>query len=66
MIVLYTLGCPACKVLEAKLDAKGVKYEKNESEDDIRSLGFTTVPLLRVDEKIYTFAEAIQYVNSLG
>lgn len=65
MVVLYTLGCPACKVLESKLDAKGVKYEKNESEDDIRSLGFATVPLLKVDEKIYTFAEAIQYVNSL-
>lgn len=65
MIVLYTINCPACKVLEAKLDAKGINYKKKESEDAIKALGFATAPLLEIDGTILHFAEAIKYVDNL-
>lgn len=65
MVVLYTIGCPACNVLESKLKAKGIEYEKNESEEAIRDLGFDHAPLLKVDDRILDFAEAIQYLNTI-
>ena len=28
MIVLYTVDCPKCKVLEKKLESNGIEFEK--------------------------------------
>lgn len=63
MVKLYTIGCPACNVLETKLKQKGINFEKVESEDAIRDLGFSSAPLLEVDGEILDFAAAVQYVN---
>lgn len=65
MVVLYTIDCPACKVLESKLQSKGIEYEKNTSEQAIKDLGFTTAPLLQVDDKILVFAEAVKYLSTI-
>lgn len=64
MVKFYTIGCPACNVLESKLNAKGIPYEKIESEDAIRELGSDTAPLLEVDGKVLGFREAVQYINN--
>lgn len=64
-VVLYTIGCPACNVLESKLQAKGIEYQKNESEDAIQKLGYDRAPLLSVDGKVMDFAEAIQFLKTL-
>jgi hypothetical protein len=53
-------------VLESKLQAKGIEFEKNESEQAIADLGYSTAPLLKVDDKVMTFAEAIQYLNTIS
>lgn len=60
----YTIGCPACNVLESKLIAKGIKFEKIESEDAISKLGFDSAPLLEVDGKVLEYRDAVQYVNN--
>lgn len=65
MLKLYTINCPACKVLESKLDEKGLEYQKHESEDATRALGFSEAPLLEVNGQILQFSEAIQYINNL-
>lgn len=64
MITLYTTHCPRCKVLKAKLDSENIDYEVVEGEEAIREKGFTTTPLLEVDDKVLTFAEAMQWVNT--
>lgn len=64
MVKFYTIGCSACNVLESKLKAKGIPFEKIESEDAIRDLGFDSAPLLEVDGKVLDFRAAIQYVNN--
>lgn len=61
----YTIGCPACNVLESKLKSKGIEYEKIESEDAIRDLGFDSAPLLEVDGRIMDFAESIKYLSKI-
>lgn len=65
MITLYSTGCPKCMILAAKLDQKGIKYEVNDSIEEMESLGFSTVPMLKVDDKIYNFSEAVKYINGV-
>lgn len=64
MITLYTTHCPRCRVLKAKLDSENIDYEVVEGEEAIREKGFVTTPLLEVDDKVLTFAEAMQWVNT--
>lgn len=64
MITLYTTHCPRCKVLKAKLDSEKIDYEVVEGEEAIREKGFVTTPLLEVDGKILTFAEAMKWINA--
>ena len=64
-VVLYTICCPACNVLESKLQSQGIDYVKNESEDAIRELGYDRAPLLSVDGKVMDFSEAIQFLKTL-
>lgn len=62
---LYTTHCPQCMVLEKKLTQKDISYFEHDDIDEIRGLGYTSVPILVVDEKKMPFGEAIQWVNSL-
>lgn len=65
-ITLYTTGCPQCKVLKAKLDAKNIKYETNENIDDMIALGVMSAPVLKVDDQVLKFADAVKWVNERG
>ena len=62
-IVLYSTGCPKCKILETKLQSNGIYYTKNTSVEDMEELGFTTVPMLKVEESYLTFGEAVKWIN---
>lgn len=63
MIIFYSTECPRCKVLEAKLDAKGIQYEKNDSLDEMLELGIQSAPALKVSGEILPFKAAIDWVN---
>lgn len=63
MVVFYTTGCPKCGVLKKKLDAKGIKYEENNSVMEMLSLGITQVPVLKVEDKLFEFSEANNWIN---
>lgn len=62
-IVLYSTGCPKCKVLVAKLDSKNIAYNLVSNIEDIKDRGFSTVPVLEVDGIAMQFMEAVQWVN---
>lgn len=62
-MVLYSTGCPRCRVLKAKLDKKGIEYIENSSVDEMMELGIEEVPMLDVGDKLLGFAEAVQWVN---
>lgn len=62
MVVLYSNNCPNCRILKEKLDKKGIEYSENTSVEEMISLGFTHVPMLKVDDKIMDFNEALVYV----
>lgn len=62
-VVLYSTGCPRCKVLKQKLDGKGIAYTVNNSVDEMLSLGITQAPILSVDKDLLSFTKAIEWVN---
>lgn len=63
-IVLYSNGCPKCRVLETKLTAKNVNYIKNENVSEVADMGFQSLPILKVDDNYLSFVEANGWVNS--
>lgn len=63
MVVFYTTGCPKCKVLKQKLDAKGIEYEENSSIIEMLTLGISQVPVIKVGDQLLEFVEANAWIN---
>ena len=63
-VILYSTGCPKCRILETKLQNKGVYYTKNTSVDEMEKLGFTAVPVLSVGGKYFEFGDAVKWINA--
>lgn len=63
MIKLYTIDCPKCKVLEKKLDAKGIIYEITKDKEEMAAKKIYDLPVLEVDNKILNFNEAVNWIN---
>jgi glutaredoxin len=64
-IILYSTGCPKCKILIKKLEDKNIDYVENDDIETMISLGIEQVPVLSVDNKLFQFAEAVKWVNEL-
>lgn len=62
-IILYSNGCPKCRVLETKLTAKNINYVKNENVSEVADMGFQSLPILKVDDNYLGFADANNWVN---
>lgn len=54
-----------CKILEKKLAQKNVKYQLCNDTEAMTNMGFQSVPMLAVGDKIYNFREAVSWANSL-
>ena len=66
-VILYSTNCPRCVILETKLKQKNIDFSIKNSEEDLQELfneGFREMPVLEVDDKKYTFGEAVQLVNN--
>ena len=66
MIKVYSTGCPRCKVLEAKLQQKGIDYSIENDQDAMKEKGILSVPYLEVDDELLEFGQAIKWVNNRG
>ena len=62
-LILYSTGCPKCKVLKKKLKEKGIEYIENNSVDEMISLGITQVPVLSYGGRLMDFRDAVNWVN---
>lgn len=65
--VLYSTGCPKCKVLAKKLEMANIAYEIKDDLDSIITLcdflGSTSLPILEVNGTYLNFGEAIKWVG---
>ena len=72
IITLYSNDCPKCKVLEDKLNSKGIKFYKNTDIAQLASFGLRSLPVLKIEKdegkngtepRYLTFVEANEWVN---
>ena len=63
-IILYSTGCPKCKVLKSKLEEKNIEFVENNSVEDMTELGITQVPVLSVGGVLFDFKQAVTWVNN--
>ena len=64
-VILYTIHCPKCNVLQKKLDLKNVEYTIVDNTAVMAEKGFTSSPMLEVDGKVMDFGEANMWVNNI-
>lgn len=62
-IILYSTGCPMCKVVEAKLKQNNIEFEKIDNVDLMVQKGFKSAPVLEVDGVAYNFKEAVEWIK---
>jgi glutaredoxin len=64
-IILYTIDCPKCKVLEKKMKLKGIEFEACHDVEKMRELGISSAPQVQVDGgPLMDFREANKWVNA--
>lgn len=63
-IVLYSTGCPKCRVLKSKLEEKGIEFVENNSIEEMTELGIAQVPVLSVAGVLLDFKKAVTWVNN--
>lgn len=64
MMVLYTTGCPRCKILKKKLDEAGIEYTENNNVDEMLSLGISEVPVLKVNGELLNYNRSIEWLSN--
>lgn len=62
-VVLYSTGCPKCKIIEKKLTQKNIDFTVDTDVDHMIQLGFRSAPILEVDGLLMKFADANKYLN---
>ena len=62
--VLYSTGCPKCKILKKKLDEKGVEYSEVNDVDAMLALDIDAVPVLIDGNNRMEFKEALDWVKN--
>lgn len=66
-VVLYTIDCPNCIILEKKLKAKNIDFLRVSDTETIMVKGFgdSSFPILEVDGVAMNYKTAIQWINNL-
>lgn len=65
-MILYSTGCPKCNVLKKKIAAAGIDYTEVSDPATLKEKGIVFVPVLEVNDKLYSFKEAVDYINNLN
>lgn len=63
-IILYSTGCPKCRILEAKLKEKNINYTEVDDIEYMKTIGLKEVPWLKIDNDMLNFADAVKWVNN--
>ena len=62
-ILLYTVDCPMCKVLEKKLNNANISFEVCKDTKLMAERNISKLPMLEVDGEMLTFKEAVDMIN---
>ena len=62
-MILYTVDCPKCKVLEKKLNNANISFEICKDTMLMAEKNISKLPMLEVDGEMLTFKEAVDMIN---
>lgn len=62
-IIMYSTGCPKCKVLKAKLNQKNIPFIECNDITIIQSKGIEKLPVLEIDGTLHEFKDAVELIN---
>lgn len=62
-VILYSTNCPKCKILETKLNKKGISYSVVTDVNMMLEKGFTQAPVLEVNGEVKEFRAANTWVE---
>lgn len=63
MVILYSTNCPRCRIIEKKLQDKGIGFELFNDVDAMIAKGFKEAPKLEVDGMVMDFKEANEWIK---
>ena len=63
MVILYSTNCPRCRIIEKKLQDKGIEFELFKDVDAMIAKGFKEAPKLEVDGVVMDFKEANEWIK---
>lgn len=63
-VILYSTGCPKCSQLKKLLNDAGIEYSEITDTVEMLSLGFDEVPMLKVDDKIMDYTNAVNAIKN--
>lgn len=64
-IILYSTGCPQCKVLKQLLEKSDVHYDICSDVDKMMGMGISSVPMLDVDGELMNFPAAMKWAKEV-
>ena len=65
-VVMYSTGCPKCKIVKKNLAENKVVYEEETDVEKMKSKGIERVPVLEVEGKLFSYSEAVKLINDGG
>lgn len=65
-IILYTIDCPKCKILEKKLNMNNIQYDICKDTKLMKEKNIQKLPMLSIDESLYSYKEAVDLINKGG
>ena len=63
-VILYSTGCPQCNILKEMLQKKNIIFQIEDHIEEMKKLGFLSLPMLSVDDKILNFKEAFNFLKN--
>lgn len=64
-VILYTIDCPKCTILEKKLKQKNIEFLRVSDKDTLVAKGFgdSIFPLLEVNGVVMQYKTAVEWIN---
>lgn len=62
-VVLYTINCPNCIILEKKLKQSNIEFETINDINIMSEKGIMSAPMLEVDGELMNYAKATRWIG---
>ena len=56
-LILYSNGCPKCRVIKSKLEAKKITFTENNNVEELIPMGIRSLPILNTMIIVWSFAQ---------